>query len=66
MEETTIKTTNDIAQAIYLASAAFLLLIIYYLFATSSVAFHWLEFLLPIGLLVKAFYRSSAAGTSEG
>lgn len=50
-----MKNNKNIAQAIYLTSSSFLFMFIYYLFSTDSVAFAWIEFILPIALLVKAF-----------
>uniref|UniRef100_UPI00403F6BC3 hypothetical protein n=1 Tax=Candidatus Enterococcus willemsii TaxID=1857215 RepID=UPI00403F6BC3 len=46
---------KDIARAIYLSSAFFMILIISYLFGTNSAAFAWVEWLLPIILIVLAF-----------
>jgi len=47
--------SNNISRAIYLTGASMLLLIIYYLFSTDSVAFSGFQFILPIGLTLLAF-----------
>ncbi|MBO0472243.1 hypothetical protein JZO86_00765 [Enterococcus ureasiticus] len=50
-----MKSGKNVARSIYLTGAAILFLTVYYLFSTDSVAFSWLEYILPIGLIICAF-----------